>query len=292
MARRIPLSQLRSQLRQAESRQRQAINKINQEIRRHNQGVRSAVNKYNHDVRTHNARARANQQRVKQELAKLNSRLASPRYATFRVSVQTVHDAYIRYESHAGVEPADPRHAEILDLAERENANSLAVMNALLDEERFTDEGAKGLQETQITGELLAVSPDLDSRWRGAVYALSPRNPDAARHFCTSVREVFVQILDLKAPDDEVLGTTPSCERTQEGKPTRRAKVRHILARKGFVVESLANFVQQDVENVLELFRVFNSGTHGPAGTYDLGRLSAIKTRAEDGIMFLAKLVA
>lgn len=292
MARRISISQLRSLLRQAQSRQQQAVNKINQGIRRYNQGVRSAVNKYNQEVRAHNARVRAHRQRVRQELTRLSSRLATTRYSTFRVSVQTVHDAYIGYEAQVGVEPDDPRHATLLDLAEREDANSLAVMNALLDEERLTDEDSEGLRQTQITDELRVISEDLDSRWRGAVYALSPRNPDAARHFCTSAREVFVQILDLRAPDGEVLRAMPSCDKTQTGEPTRRWKIRYVLSKKGLELETLADFVQRDVENVLELFAVFNSATHGPAGKYDLGKLSAIKTRVEEGLLFLSSIVA
>jgi len=290
--RRISPAQLRSQLRQAQNKQRQAITKFNQAVRRYNQGVKTAVNRYNQEVRAHNARVRAHRQRVRQELARLNSRSSSTRYTTFRVSVQTVHDAYVRYEAQVGAEPEDARHAAILDLAEREDANSLAVMNALLDEERDTDEDSEALRETQIADELRMISGDLDARWRGAVYALSPKNPDAARHFCTSARAVFVQMLELQAPDREVLSAMPSCETTQAGQPTRRSKIRYVLSKKGLAVESLEDFVQRDVENVLELFGVFNSGTHGPAGRYDLRKLTAIKTRVEEGLLFLSSIVA
>ncbi len=120
MARRISISQLKSQLRQAQSKQRQAINKYNQQVRK----VNSAINQYNSKARAHNARVRANQQRLKSELNRLSSRSTSTRTVTYRVSVRTVLDAYTRYESQVGPEPADPRHAEWLDLAERESAKA------------------------------------------------------------------------------------------------------------------------------------------------------------------------
>lgn len=288
--RRISAAQLKSQLRQVQNKLRQAANKHKQAARNVERDLKTAVNKHNQLVRTHNARVRTHQQRVKQELARLGRRASTTRYSSFRVSVDTVHDAYLRYESQASGEADDPRHALLLDLAEREDANSLAVMNALLDEEPSTDLESGTLQSTQIGNELLAISEDLDRRWRGAVYALSPQNPDAARHFCTSAREVFVRMLDLGAPDADVLREIPSCAKTQDGKPTRREKVRYVLGKKGLVLESLTDFVEKNVENVLELFGVFNSGTHGPAGTHDIGQLSAIKLRVEEGILFLASL--
>ena len=55
--------------------------------------------------------------------------------------------------------------------------------------------------------------------------------------------------------------------------------------------DALEKFVEQDVNNILELFRVFNDGTHGSAGKFDLPQLNKIKKRVEDGIMFLAQIV-
>ena len=173
MARRMSRSQLQSRLRQAQSTQRQAIDKHNRGVRQHNQRVKSAVDKYNRDmrsvvskhnsaVRAHNARVRADRQRVRQELARLRARAATVRYSPFRVSVEALHEAYGRYESQVGPEPVDGRHAELLDLAEREDANSLSVINALLDDARDSGKvDADGLRSTRITDELWAISEDL-----------------------------------------------------------------------------------------------------------------------------------
>ena len=303
MARRISPAQLQSKLRQDESRRRQAIDKHNRDVRQHNQRARSAVNKFNRDmqsavnkqnsaIRAHNARVRADRQRVRQGLARLRARSATGRYPTFRVSVEALHDAYVRYESQVGSEPADRRHAELLDLAEREDANSLGVINALLGD--APDSGtldAEGLRSTRITDELQAISKDLDDRWRGALYALSPQNPDAARHFCTSAREILVKILDYGAPDGVVLEADAHVETNESGLPTRQAKVRHVLNKSGVAVETLGEFMSIDIDNVLQLFRIFNSGTHGTAGKYDLPKLVAIKDRVEGTIVLLARIV-
>ncbi|MFZ4440298.1 MAG: hypothetical protein ACOYOS_17880 [Syntrophales bacterium] len=135
------------------------------------------------------------------------------------------------------------------------------------------------------------ISNDLDDRWRGAVFALNPRNPDAARHFCTSAREIMTQILETKAPDTVVIEAMPDCARTEQGKPTRRAKVKFFLHRKGMVAEALEEFVEQDMQNIVELFGIFNDGTHGSAGTFDMRTLSVIRKRVEEGIFFLSRLI-
>jgi len=285
---------LRSKLRQAQQKRRQAISKVNSAIRKFNSTQKRAVVDRNRKARARNARARANQQRVKQELRRLNSRLptTTTRFSTLRVSVQTVHDAYGCYEEQVGADTDHPLHAELLDLAEREDANSLGVMNALLDDDTDTHASSGALQETSIVDELLSISSDLDQRWRGAVFALNPTNPDACRHFCSSAREVFTKMVHLKTPDAEVLRALPSCEVTDRGRPTRRSRIQFVLGEKGMNTESLEEFVERDITNILELFDVLNSGTHGDAGKYSLPKLVAIKTRVEQGLLFLARVIS
>src|SRR5690606_20761285 len=121
------------------------------------------------------------------------------------------------------------------DLAEGETANSVAVLNALVGQPDTADqpEEADSLTSTVISGELAEISPDLDKRWRGALYSLSPRNPDAARHFCTSSREILTSILETSAPDEEVLSANPNADLTHDNRVTRRARIRHCLERRG-----------------------------------------------------------
>ena len=164
-------------------------------------------------------------------------------------------------------------------------------MNALLGDASAAD-GAPDAPESPLTPILQAISADLGARWKGALFSLSPINPDAARHFCTSAREVIARLLDEHAPDAMVIAAMPNCERTpQRGTPTRRAKIRYFLHRQGLDSDDLADFVENDLKNVVELFEVFNEGTHGAAGTFDLDQLRAVRKRVEDGIMFLSRVV-
>ena len=100
-------------------------------------------------------------------------------------------------------------------------------------------------------------------------------------------------MLDVVAPDADVMSADPGCERQQHNsKPTRRAKIEHLLRTKGIVSDKAAIFVEVDVANILDLFGTFNAATHGPAGRHDLTLLKVIKDRVKGGILFLAGLAA
>lgn len=290
MAKRINISQLRSKLRQIESQRRQAIARYNQKVRKYNQSLcdlRAAIDRYNREVRSYNARRRQHYQRLQTELTRLRSR-TSTRHAEFRASVNHLHETYTRLERSASTRTLSSVENYFLDLSEREAANSLGVLNAL-DADQLPEEQAE-FQRTAITDEVAVISEDLDARWRGALFALNPQNPEAARHFCTSAREIFVEILELKAPDDAVFAAMPNCQRTDRGNATRRSKMSYLFAQKGVGLAELADFANDDIGNVMELFELLNSATHGTAGRFNLPALGAIKRRVEDGLVFLSRL--
>ncbi len=291
MARRTSISQFQNQLRNfqrdIERQQRQAIDRYKERVRRANQ----SIDTYNREVRAHNARVRANRQRLQSALARLASQPPSTtRYVVFRSSVEAVNTAYVRFEQQVQANP-DSRYGQLLDLSEREAANSVGVMNALLGSEPLAEEQATGPEDEELIAELGKISPDLRDRWRGAVFALNPTNPDAARHFCTSAREIITHILETKAPDAQVFAALPNCDRTDRGNPTRRARVRFFLHRKGLLEDTLEEFVERDLENIVDLFDAFNAGTHGPAGRFQFAQLAVIRKRVEDGVFFLSRLL-
>ena len=297
MARRVTISQLRSKLRQAQAKQKQAIDRYNREVRANNQQVRSKIakynqvaNRYNSQVRAHNNRVRANRNRLRHELEKLARATSRPTYMTFRTSVETVHRTYMQLESAAENSRYDDRYNKVLDLSERETANSASVMNAMLgNPERLA--GNNNIQATALDPILSLVGADLPKRWHGALFSLNPNNPDAARHFCTSSREILTRILDSRAPDQLVLSEMPVCDLTPSGSPTRRSKIRFFLQRSNMAERALENFVEEDMRNVLQLFREFNDGTHGSAGHFSLDQLSTIKKRVEDAVEFLWRII-
>lgn len=294
MAKRFNAAQFRSKIRQIEQKQRAAVNKYNQEVRRYNQRVKTAVNNYNREVRAHNARVRANRQRIKNEIARLNrqSVTVSQQYSTYRASVETMHESYLTLEGQAESREFSPNYNRVLDLSERETANSLEAANRVFGDEGPREADSEGaLENTEMLDRLQRISPDLDERWKGALFSLNPRNPDAARHFCTSSREIITQMLEIKAPDEAVFSLLPDCEKTERGNPTRRSRIRYFLHRNGMREQSLEDFVENDINSIVQLFRVFNEGTHGAAGKFDHEALQSIRKRVEDGIVFLSEVI-
>ena len=297
MVRRVTPSQFRSMVRQAQSKQKQTVNKHNREVRAHNQKVKSALNKinqevnqYNSEVRKHNARVRDNQSRLQRELNKLRQAASRPRYFTLKASFENVHSSYARLESNAEALRYGENYNEILDLSERETANGAGVLNAILGNAEELDSADK-VQSSALDHILAEISADLLNRWHGALFALNTSNPDAARHFCTSARELFTEILSSKAKDSSVLQVIPDCQKTKDGRPTRRSKIRYFLHLSKLSDEILEDFIEKDMENVMELFSVFNTGTHGAAGRFNIAQLIAIKKRVEDAISFLWKII-
>lgn len=199
-------------------------------------------------------------------------------------------EAYTRLEQHADAEQLGPDYDRLLDLSEQEAENSLKVANAIFGDGEVGEGLDEALRSSQLNDELKRISEDLDARWRGALFSLHPGNPDAARHFCTSSREVITGILDVKAPDNDVMHHIPDCDRTDSGKPTRKAKVKFLLHQKGMRDAVLEDFVEKDIDNVVALFRDFNDGTHGSAGKFSLSQLTAIKKRVEGAVLFLAEI--
>jgi len=287
MARRVSPSQLKSMIRKAEREQRQAVTRYNRGVDKYNAAVRRKkreIDAYNRKARAHNARVRRDRQRLTNELKRLERQASTERYVPVQASVRVLNQAYERVDvaseswSEAGV--------ALADLAESETANSASAANALLGDEAHVQG-----EETVITDELRVISSDLDQRWQGALFSLDSRNPDAARHFCTSSREILTRVIDLEAPDDVVLEAVPDCETLDDGRPIRRAKVGYLLSKSGVDYDSLRDFVEADVDDVMELFRVFNDATHGDAGVFDLNALRALKQRVEGAIKFLSVIV-
>lgn len=284
------MSQFRSKVRQAQNKQKQAIAKYNREVKQHNQKIKHAVNKYNSEVRKYNTRVRANRQKISSELRRMQSNSTTINYQAIRTSAISLNAQYEHLDSRESEFLDAENGARFLDLSEQENANSLETSNILESEDSPAKIDSSLLLKTEIGNILESMSPDLNNRWKGALFSLSPSNPDAARHFCTSAREVFIQILDINAPDSLVINSDRNCEKTERGEPTRRAKIKYLLHKAGILSSAAVDFVDEDVKNVLSLFRVFNDGTHGSSSKFSIEKLMAIKTRVESGISYLSSI--
>lgn len=293
MARRVTPSQFRAEVRRLEQRQRnavakanRAINQYNQAARRHNAGVKRAVDDYNREVRAHNQRVRTNRARLRSELARAEAaqRRSTPTATTYRRSVSTLVERWDVIDAAADASSMD---GALVDLAERETANSVAALNEL---DGSADYPASRLTDTAIADELVQLGGDLDQRWRGALFSLHESNPDAARHFCTSAREIITAVLRSDVTDDDIAAVFPDAARTPQGTITRRERIRYLLHRRGETSSDMVDFVDSDVENVIDLFKEFNDGTHGNAGRFTMSQLAALKRRVEDAILFLHRI--
>ena len=257
---------------------KRVVSDHNRRMRQHNQNVAAAVNKYKQSVRSYNVAVERNRQRRISALRTLNS----PAYTEVTVSALDLNESYER------IERTDLRNGDFLALSEWEVERSASVAEALAVDAPLAPQYE---EDIGIVDYLAEFSQDLCDRWKGALYALNPNNPDAARHFCTSVREIFTEILDRWANNDEVLEADPDAELTpNKTGPTRRAKIRYLLKQKGADTPEMLGFVEQDIQDILRLFHVFNEATHGVAGKHGLTRLQHIRTRVENGIMFLAAI--
>ena len=292
MTRRLTPSQARSQMRRAQSRNRTAVHRINSEIRAYNSKVRRnnthrkrAIDEYNRQVRAFNSRVRANQARINSTLSRLRNRRSAFQHASIYRSAVSL-SAFYEVLDRSDIDPA------IADLAERETANSLSVASTLLEGESDPYFAEQSLSETRVVGLLADLSPELADRWKGAIFALDPRNPDASRHFCASAREIIADIINTEAPDKEVLAWFPDAELTAKRTPTRRQKLSYCLARSGRHGTDVEDFGEANIKDVSDLFNELNAGTHGPAGQFSLPQLTAIKTRVEDAVGFVCALVA
>jgi len=286
----MTVSQYNNYVRKLQIEQKKAIDDYNRQVRDYNRKVQKSINDYNREVKAYNQRVKSNSRRLQNELNKMNRTTATNRYTIYQSSVVTLSSYYGNLDQKSEEGRIGERFNHYIDLSEKETANSIEVFNSLIDNERNNIDSE--IITSGITNQLNKISSDLDSRWQGAIFSLNPKNPDAARHFCTSSREIMTQILEIKAPDYQVISSLPNCDLTDTGRPTRRSKIKFLLHQKSLSNHDFENFVDEDMSNILQLFRIFNDGTHGSSGSFSLSQLATIKNRVEDGIIFLSEIAS
>lgn len=282
MARTFNMSQFKSQIRQAQHKAERQLKQIQRDTERKMKNeINKAVNQYNRDVRR-------NQQKIQSELRKLNS--SNKIRTTYNISVKTLNNSYNMVVENYDEVNSTVKEKEFFNYIESENANSLSVANAIENPELAENINVE-LQDNAIGDKLKSLSSDLNNRWIGALYSLNPNNPDATRHFCTSTREIFTDIFEKYALDKDVFAVFPNCDKTDRGNATRRSKIKYFLYKKGIDLTNADEFIDNDIDNILELYHTLNDGTHGEAGRYSMIQLKLIKKRVEDGINFLCEIV-
>ena len=139
--------------------------------------------------------------------------------------------------------------------------------------------------EEELLAQLESMGGDLPLMLRGAVLSLSSQNPERVRHFSTSMRELFTQVIHRLAPNKEIERWSTSESDYNNGRPTRSARIRYIC--REINQPPFNDFVKCDVKSTLELANLFQKGTHAPKSTYTEGQLQAMRVLMENSIRSL-----
>lgn len=274
MAKSFNMSQFRNQ-----------INRIQREARKADRQLKQEINNYNRAVRQYNSNLRSNQNKIQRELNRM--KFTYTINTNYYVSTKLVHDVYTKVSDSYDNGYVDD---DIFNAIENEDANNLELSNVVLNNEEVENSDIE-LDESNISAKLIKISTDLDDRWRGALFSLNPNNPEAARHFCTSTREILKVLIDDGIKDEDVIGSNPQCEKTNNGTPTRKEKIKYAMNKKGISNELIIEFTNSNIENTVSLINELSNGTHGHSNRYSLNQLKSFKKRFEDSINFVCEYV-
>ena len=282
MVKRMNISQLNSKMRQIQNKTNQQLKRIQRDTERQiKRETTKMINDYKKNIRK-------NYQKLQKELNRFNN--SQHMTTKYTISVKNLNSSYEKVNATYNQLNSTTKEKEIFNYIEQENVNNLTVANTLISSDAEEDIGTE-LQDNVIGNQLKKLSDDLNNRWLGAIFALNPHNPDATRHFCTSTREIFTEIFDKYAKDKEVFSIFPDCDKTDRGNATRKSKIKYFLWKKSIDIKNADEFIDNDIDNILELYHILSDGTHGEAGRYNIIQLKAIKKRVEDGINFLCSIV-
>lgn len=274
MAKSFNMSQFRSQ-----------INKIQREARKAESQLKQSVNNYNRAVRQYNSNVRSTKNKIQRELNRMESTYTIR--TDYSISTRVVHDVYTKVSNSYKKGCIDEN---IFNAIENEDANNLELSNVVLNNYEVENSDIE-LDESNISAKLIKISTDLNNRWKGALFSLNPNNPEAARHFCTSTREILKVLIDDGIKDKDVVAANPQCEKTNNGTPTRKEKIKCAMNKKGISNELIIEFTNNNIENTVSLINELSNGTHGHANRYSINQLKSFKKRFEDSINFVCDYV-
>ena len=133
--------------------------------------------------------------------------------------------------------------------------------------------------------------PNLARPYIGARDALNGNNPDRARHFLISLRELWTHLLRHLAPDNLVFTWISENPNQQDllhkGRPTRRARILYFF--RDLNNGPLKEFLLQDTWAFVKLIELFNRIHELESGLTD-EELRAIKLRSDSWLMFILQI--
>jgi hypothetical protein len=163
--------------------------------------------------------------------------------------------------------------------------------------ESISIEGSEGVAEQILKNNILIdnerglsfylqqVNRDLINLWNGSKKALASDNPDRIRHFGTSLRELFTQVIHALAPNNEIKLWTSRKDYFKDGNPTRKARLNYIC--RNISNETFEEFIDKDITALLALLDLFENCTHEVKSKITEIQLLAMQCRAESTIKYL-----
>lgn len=157
-------------------------------------------------------------------------------------------------------------------------------------EEEIHQLGKDIQQETESSLEELIgnLNVELMGLLHGARQSLESINPDKVRHFATSLRELFTHVLHALSPDEKIKNWSSSPDHYDKGKPTRRARLLYIC--RSLNHDPFSDFLEKDIDAVLEFLRLFQRGTHEIISPYTDFQLKMMLVRMESTLRFLLEI--
>ncbi len=131
--------------------------------------------------------------------------------------------------------------------------------------------------EGKLEEMLRVLDPEFLKMLKGAERALDSNNPDRARHFGTSLRELFNHVLRQLAPAPKVEDWTNDENHYHNGRPTRRARILYISRKTKS--NSFKDYLHSDVKSVLEFTSLFHGITHKKISGYSKQQLRGMLTK-------------
>lgn len=262
------------------------MNKIQRDAKKIERQFKQGINDYNRAVRQYNSNVRTAQNKIQIELNRMQTATYTVK-TNYYISTKVVHDTYTKVSNSYDNGDIDE---SIFEAIENEDANNLELGNVVLNNEEIENYDVE-LDESNISAKLIKISSDLDNRWKGALFSLNPNNPEAARHFCTSTREILKVLIDDGIKDKDVVATNPQCEKTNNGTPTRKEKIKYAMNKKGISNKLIIEFTNNNIENAVSLINELSNGTHGHSNRYSLNQLKSFKKRFEASINFICDYV-
>jgi hypothetical protein len=133
------------------------------------------------------------------------------------------------------------------------------------------------------------LDPSLIKLWKGAKEALNSNNPDAIRHFVTSLRELISHVIHKLSPDDELRAWSNLPDYYYNNRPTRRGRLLFIC-RKIINHDQFSELLKKDIDLLLAYVDIFQEGTHAIDSHLTNTQLDLLMLKAESAIRFLIRI--